>query len=97
MGAKHGVPVAGDGGERGPAPLCCGASPCSEHSRCPAVVCKDVLEADIAFLVDGSSSIGRNNFRAIRTFMDDLVGPFVQVVGEKAVRFAVAQYSDEPR
>ncbi|KAJ7406919.1 hypothetical protein WISP_130785 [Willisornis vidua] len=61
------------------------------------VVCEDVLEADIAFLVDGSSSIGRNNFRTIRTFMDDLVGPFVQVVGEKAVRFAVAQYSDDPR
>ncbi|XP_051483825.1 collagen alpha-1(VII) chain [Apus apus] len=60
-------------------------------------VCEDVLEADIAFLVDGSSSIGRNNFRAIRTFMDELVGPFVQAVGEKAVRFAVAQYSDEPR
>ena len=63
----------------------------------PAVVCKDVLEADIAFLVDGSSSIGRNNFRAVRAFMDELVGPFVQAVGEKAVRFAVAQYSDEPR
>lgn len=60
-------------------------------------MCEDVLEADIVFLVDGSSSIGRNNFRAIRTFMDELVGPFVQVVGEKAVRFAVAQYSDDPR
>ncbi|NWV63250.1 CO7A1 protein, partial [Malurus elegans] len=60
-------------------------------------VCEDVLEADIAFLVDGSSSIGRNNFRAVRAFMDELVGPFVQVVGKKAVRFAVAQYSDDPR
>nr|XP_041574710.1 collagen alpha-1(VII) chain isoform X10 [Taeniopygia guttata] len=60
-------------------------------------VCEDVLEADIAFLVDGSSSIGRNNFRAVRTFMEELVGPFVQVVGEKAVRFAMAQYSDDPR
>ncbi|KAL2299817.1 hypothetical protein Nmel_012667 [Mimus melanotis] len=60
-------------------------------------VCEDVLQADIAFLVDGSSSIGRNNFRAVRTFMDELVAPFVQVVGEKAVRFAVAQYSDDPR
>ncbi|NXY20585.1 CO7A1 protein, partial [Atrichornis clamosus] len=67
------------------------------QKRSQAVVCEDVLEADIAFLVDGSSSIGRNNFRAVRTFMDELVGPFVQVVGEKAVRFAVAQYSDDPR
>ncbi|XP_065543694.1 collagen alpha-1(VII) chain [Lathamus discolor] len=60
-------------------------------------VCEDVLEADIAFLVDGSSSIGRNNFRAIRAFMEELVVPFVPAVGERAVRFAVAQYSDEPR
>ncbi|KAM4654580.1 collagen alpha-1(VII) chain [Amazona ochrocephala] len=61
------------------------------------VACEDVLEANIAFLVDGSSSIGRNNFRAIRTFMEELVVPFMQAVGERAVRFAVAQYSDEPR
>lgn len=85
------------GCERGPAPPCRGAGPCPECCHRPAAVCEDVLEADIVFLVDGSSSIGRNNFRAIRTFMDELVGPFVQVVGEKAVRFAVAQYSDDPR
>ncbi|XP_062441893.1 collagen alpha-1(VII) chain [Rhea pennata] len=60
-------------------------------------VCVDVYAADIAFLVDGSSSIGRNNFRVVRAFMEDLVRPFVHVVGEKAVRFAAAQYSDEPR
>lgn len=66
--------------------------------RChPAVVCEDVLEADIAFLVDGSSSIGRNNFRAVRAFMEDLVAPFVHAVGERAVRFAAVQYSDDPR
>ncbi|XP_061864653.1 collagen alpha-1(VII) chain [Colius striatus] len=70
--------------------------PAAAQKRSQAV-CRDVLQADIAFLVDGSSSIGRNNFRAIRTFMEELVGPFVQAVGEKAVRFAVAQYSDEPR
>lgn len=73
------------------------ASLCPECCHCSPVVCEDVLEADIVFLVDGSSSIGRNNFRAVRTFMDKLVEPFVQAVGEKAVRFAVAQYSDDPR
>ncbi|NXG56027.1 CO7A1 protein, partial [Hemiprocne comata] len=71
--------------------------PATTAQKRSQAVCEDVLEADIAFLVDGSSSIGRNNFRAIRTFMDELVGPFMQAVGEKAVRFAVAQYSDEPR
>lgn len=93
MGAEHRVHVAGEG----PALPCSGASLCPEHCHHPAAVCEDVLEADIAFLVDGSSSIGRNNFRAIRTFMEELVVPFVQAVGERAVRFAVAQYSDEPR
>lgn len=77
--------------------MCHSASMCPECCHCSAAVCEDVLEADIAFLVDGSSSIGRNNFRAVRTFMEELVGPFVQVVGEKAVRFAMAQYSDDPR
>lgn len=77
--------------------MCHSAGLCPECCRCSTAVCEDVLEADIAFLVDGSSSIGRNNFRAVRTFMEELVGPFVQVVGEKAVRFAMAQYSDDPR
>lgn len=77
--------------------MCYSASLCPECCYCSTAVCEDVLEADIAFLVDGSSSIGRNNFRAVRTFMDELVGPFVQAVGEKAVRFAMAQYSDDPR
>lgn len=77
--------------------MCHSARLCSECCYCSVAVCENVLEADIAFLVDGSSSIGRNNFRAVRTFMYELVGPFVQAVGEKAVRFAMAQYSDDPR
>ncbi|KYO29739.1 collagen alpha-1(VII) chain isoform B [Alligator mississippiensis] len=59
--------------------------------------CVNVYAADIVFLVDGSSSIGRANFRMVRAFMEDLVRPFVHVVGEKAVRFGVVQYSDDPR
>uniref|UniRef100_A0A8C3RII3 Collagen alpha-1(VII) chain n=1 Tax=Chelydra serpentina TaxID=8475 RepID=A0A8C3RII3_CHESE len=41
--------------------------------------------------------IGRANFRMIRAFMEDLVRPFVHVVGESAVRFGAVQYSDDPR
>nr|XP_048713923.1 collagen alpha-1(VII) chain isoform X3 [Caretta caretta] len=59
--------------------------------------CINVYAADIVFLVDGSSSIGRANFRMIRAFMEDLVRPFVHVVGESAVRFGAVQYSDDPR
>ncbi|XP_058023138.1 collagen alpha-1(VII) chain isoform X1 [Ahaetulla prasina] len=61
------------------------------------VVCTNVYLADIAFLVDGSSSIGRGNFRMIRSFMEGLVVPFINVVGENGVRYAAVQYSDEPR
>uniref|UniRef100_K7G4Y9 Collagen alpha-1(VII) chain n=1 Tax=Pelodiscus sinensis TaxID=13735 RepID=K7G4Y9_PELSI len=59
--------------------------------------CINVYAADIVFLVDGSSSIGRANFRMIRSFMEDLVRPFVHVVGERGVRFGAVQYSDDPR
>lgn len=53
--------------------------------------------ADIVFLVDGSSSIGRGNFRMIRSFMEGLVVPFINVVGANGVRYAAVQYSDDPR
>ncbi|XP_070587488.1 collagen alpha-1(VII) chain-like, partial [Erythrolamprus reginae] len=61
------------------------------------VVCTNVYLADIAFLVDGSSSIGRGNFRMIRSFMEGLVVPFINVVGANGVRYAAVQYSDDPR
>ncbi|XP_032094990.1 collagen alpha-1(VII) chain [Thamnophis elegans] len=61
------------------------------------VVCTNVYLADIAFLIDGSSSIGRGNFRMIRSFMEGLVVPFINVVGVNGVRYAVVQYSDDPR
>ncbi|XP_062977415.1 collagen alpha-1(VII) chain [Elgaria multicarinata webbii] len=61
------------------------------------VICTNVYLADVVFLVDGSSSIGRNNFRIVRSFMEGLVVPFVNVVGENGVRFGAVQYSDDPR
>uniref|UniRef100_UPI0010A02E39 collagen alpha-1(VII) chain-like n=1 Tax=Podarcis muralis TaxID=64176 RepID=UPI0010A02E39 len=64
---------------------------------CFTVVCSNVYTADIVFLVDGSSSIGRANFQMVRNFMEGLVAPFVNVVGERGVRFGAVQYSDEPR
>ncbi|XP_053155536.1 collagen alpha-1(VII) chain isoform X2 [Hemicordylus capensis] len=61
------------------------------------VVCTNVYSADIVFLVDGSSSIGRANFRMVQSFMEGLVVPFINVVGESGVRFGAVQYSDDPR
>lgn len=39
-------------------------------------VCKTTASADIVILVDGSWSIGRINFRLVRTFLENLVKAF---------------------
>ncbi|XP_043934380.1 collagen alpha-1(VII) chain-like, partial [Protopterus annectens] len=59
--------------------------------------CQNVYTADIVFLVDGSSSIGRPNFQQIRMFMEGILNIFINAVKEDGVRFGVVQYSDDPR
>lgn len=61
------------------------------------VTCTRLYAADIVFLLDGSSSIGRGNFREVRGFLEGLVLPFSGAVGAQGVRFAAVQYSDDPR
>lgn len=51
--------------------------------------------ADIVFLVDGSASIGLDNFQQIRDFLSSLVENF-EVASDK-VRIGLVQYSDTPR
>ncbi|KAK5854597.1 hypothetical protein PBY51_004778, partial [Eleginops maclovinus] len=51
--------------------------------------------ADIVILVDGSWSIGRINFRLVRTFLENLVKAF-SVEFDKT-RIGLAQYSGDPR
>lgn len=64
----------------------------------PALVtCTRLYAADIVFLLDGSSSIGRGNFREVRGFLEGLVLPFSGVASAQGVRFAAVQYSDDPR
>lgn len=41
-----------------------------------AFLCKTQAVADIVILVDGSWSIGRINFRLVRTFLESLVRAF---------------------
>ncbi|KAK2499530.1 hypothetical protein MC885_016479 [Smutsia gigantea] len=73
-----------------------GAPPaCAQHRE--RVTCTRLYAADIVFLLDGSSSIGRNNFREVRGFLEGLVQPFVGAASAQGVRFAVVQYSDDPR
>ncbi|XP_067391047.1 collagen alpha-1(VII) chain-like [Emydura macquarii macquarii] len=54
------------------------------------------FKADIAFLVDESSSIGQSNFNKVKDFLFRIVSYFPRI-GPEGTQIAVAQYSDEPR
>ncbi|XP_034401628.1 LOW QUALITY PROTEIN: collagen alpha-1(XIV) chain-like [Cyclopterus lumpus] len=58
-------------------------------------MCKTPSISDIVILVDGSWSIGRINFRLVRTFLENLVRAF-SVEFDKT-RIGLAQYSGDPR
>ncbi|XP_076610393.1 collagen alpha-1(XIV) chain isoform X2 [Chaetodon auriga] len=58
-------------------------------------MCKTPAISDIVILVDGSWSIGRINFRLVRTFLENLVRAF-NVEFDKT-RIGLAQYSGDPR
>uniref|UniRef100_A0A3P9PB03 Collagen, type XII, alpha 1b n=1 Tax=Poecilia reticulata TaxID=8081 RepID=A0A3P9PB03_POERE len=57
--------------------------------------CRTPAKADIVLLVDGSWSIGRINFKTIRSFIARMVGVFD--IGPNNVQIALAQYSGDPR
>ncbi|KAG8442862.1 hypothetical protein GDO86_011610 [Hymenochirus boettgeri] len=57
--------------------------------------CVDTEEADIYFLIDGSTSIYSEDFDDMKKFMNDLTSMFQ--VGANRVRFGVVQYSFSPR
>ncbi|XP_078789808.1 collagen alpha-6(VI) chain isoform X2 [Oryzias latipes] len=56
--------------------------------------CAMATVADIVFLVDGSSSIGIDNFEEVRLFLREVVSGLD--IGPDKVRVGLAQYSDEP-
>ncbi|XP_060771295.1 collagen alpha-1(XIV) chain isoform X2 [Neoarius graeffei] len=58
-------------------------------------ICKTTAIADIVILVDGSWSIGRFNFRLVRTFLESLVTAFS--IRSDQTRIGLAQYSGDPR
>ncbi|XP_053719022.1 collagen alpha-1(XIV) chain-like [Synchiropus splendidus] len=58
-------------------------------------VCQTTAIADIVILVDGSWSIGRINFRLVRTFLENLVKAFNVELDQ--TRIGLAQYSGDPR
>ncbi|XP_067335458.1 collagen alpha-1(XII) chain isoform X2 [Channa argus] len=60
-----------------------------------AIKCSISALADLVFLVDGSWSVGRENFKHIRSFIGALAGAFD--IGEDKTRVAVVQYSTDTR
>ncbi|XP_070690879.1 collagen alpha-6(VI) chain-like [Pempheris klunzingeri] len=60
----------------------------------PCPVCENATVADIVFLVDGSSSIGSDNFQEVRQFLRSIIDALD--IGPDKVRIGLAQYSDEP-
>ncbi|XP_053093288.1 collagen alpha-1(XII) chain isoform X3 [Pangasianodon hypophthalmus] len=59
------------------------------------VKCSMSAIADLVFLVDGSWSVGRENFKYIRNFIGAVAGAFD--IGEDRTRVAVVQYSTDTR
>lgn len=51
--------------------------------------------ADLVFLVDGSWSVGRANFRKIREFIYSLVSAFE--IGDDKTKVGIVQYSSDTR
>lgn len=68
--------------------LTCLISPISPECSVSAI-------ADLVFLVDGSWSVGRENFKHIRSFIGAMAGAFD--IGEDKTRVAVVQYSTDTR
>lgn len=57
--------------------------------------CSASAVADLVFLVDGSWSMGQENFKHVRSFMSAMAGAFA--IGEDKSRVAVVQYSTDAR
>ncbi|KAM9782555.1 collagen alpha-6(VI) chain-like [Neosynchiropus ocellatus] len=67
---------------------------CSYGAAAQETKCAEATEADIVFVVDGSSSIGPNDFQEVRGFLQSLVNSLD--IGPDKVRVGLVQYSDEP-
>nr|XP_015212362.1 PREDICTED: collagen alpha-6(VI) chain-like isoform X2 [Lepisosteus oculatus] len=68
---------------------------CLPVNNAQKTVCTEETAADIVFLVDGSWSIGTENFQQIRDFLYALIDSFD--VGADKVQIGLIQYSNSPR
>ncbi|XP_015247149.1 PREDICTED: collagen alpha-4(VI) chain-like [Cyprinodon variegatus] len=75
--------------------LCLVMAACLYGSGAQTTVCTQEAVADLVFMVDGSWSIGTENFDQIRQFLYTLVDSFD--VSPDHVRVGLVQYSSSPR
>ncbi|XP_041667909.1 collagen alpha-1(XII) chain isoform X2 [Cheilinus undulatus] len=90
IGTEESIPIFGQ--------LTIQSSNTSGRVRTPqadAIKCSVSAIADLVFLVDGSWSVGRENFKHIRSFIASMAGAFD--IGEDKTRVAVVQYSTDTR
>ncbi|XP_019522691.1 PREDICTED: collagen alpha-4(VI) chain-like [Hipposideros armiger] len=64
----------------------------TEPEKEAVVGCVYIEKADIYFLIDGSASIGHDDFLEVKAFMNEVIKMFH--VGPDRVQFGVVQYSD---
>lgn len=60
----------------------------------PFTDCKSANLADIVFIVDESKSIGRDNFRLVRSFLHSIVSSLD--IGQTRVRIGIITYNADP-
>ncbi|XP_056150871.1 collagen alpha-1(XII) chain isoform X2 [Lampris incognitus] len=72
-----------------------GGGPSRKPKPTDSVKCSVSTIGDVVFLVDGSWSVGRNNFKHIRSFISAMAGAFQ--IGEDKTRVGVVQYSTDTR
>ena len=56
--------------------------------------CSSIV-ADLAFVMDGSASVGESGFALLRSFLTNVVTEF-QNIGLNGIRVAIIQYSNDP-
>ncbi|CAJ1087213.1 LOW QUALITY PROTEIN: collagen alpha-1(XII) chain-like [Xyrichtys novacula] len=67
----------------------------SSQAQSQDTQCKTSAKADIVLLVDGSWSIGRLNFKTVRSFLIRMVSVFD--IGPDRVQIGLTQYSGDPK
>ncbi|XP_044232119.1 collagen alpha-1(XII) chain isoform X1 [Thunnus albacares] len=89
IGSEESLPISGQ------ITIESGRPPPRKPDPSDSVKCSVGAIADVVFLVDGSWSVGRPNFKYIRNFISAAAGAFQ--IGEERTRVGVVQYSGDAR